>query len=69
MMYADMDEMEGEMMYGEEMMGSDEEGDHDMMGEGDSYGMEGGPYDDEEHEVNYLLMNTSFTIGATLSQF
>lgn len=47
MMYEDMDGMEGEMMYGDEMMGSDEEGmDHHMMGEGDSYGMEGSQYDD-----------------------
>ena len=38
----DMYGMEGDMEYGEEMMGSEEEGDQQDMGE-DSYGMEGSP--------------------------
>ena len=44
---------DGNPIYGEEMMGSDEEDmdGHEMMQEGDSYGMEGSP--DYEGEVFY----------------
>ena len=63
-MYEDMEGMmdeNGEMMYGEEdedMDGHDGMGHHEMMGEGDSYGMEGSPeYDDV---IILLIVNQCF---------
>ena len=59
-MYEDMEGMmdeDGEMMYGDEEGMDDHDGHHEMMGEGDSYGMEGSPGDYEDVRNTSLFIN------------